>query len=94
MRRSARRFAGADSDDSAGLVGTSDRGRPTSIAQQVWPLALVALACGVVVVAGVVVTNLRRQALASRATEERLLDLRQLATASDGLAWETSCVNP
>ncbi|MGO9752559.1 MAG: putative bifunctional diguanylate cyclase/phosphodiesterase [Solirubrobacteraceae bacterium] len=54
----------------------------------VWRWVLLAL-CGVVVMlAGVLVTSLRDQSIASSATEERLLDLRQLAAGSDGLAWE------
>ncbi len=53
-----------------------------------WRWVMLAL-CGVVVMfAAVMVTSLRDQSITARAAEQQVLDLRLLATGSDGLAWE------
>ncbi len=91
MRRFGRPFAVG-----SGQEGRGDSGRagPEDLTGVVWRVralgrwVLLAL-CGVVVMlAGVLVTSLRDQSITSRAAEERLLDLRELATGADGLAWE------
>jgi diguanylate cyclase (GGDEF)-like protein/PAS domain S-box-containing protein len=49
---------------------------------------LLALAGAVVLLAGAVVTHLRNDSLTSTATVNRLLDIRQITTESDALAWQ------
>ncbi len=63
-------------------LGVATRGR------RLWRWVLLALGGVVVMLAGVLVTSLRDQSITARAAEQRVLDLRLLATGSDGLAWE------
>ena len=53
-----------------------------------WRAPLVLLGVAVVVIAGLILHELRSEAVSARKTDQRLEDVQYLITASDGMAWQ------